>query len=185
MKITIECECGKKRKLFLAGKERPVIVVGETPTVAKEQPSKLGTVDCAGTPPTYFDGWAYRPSDQLPNLYKGVVDMSEVTAVQAPSQANGYARLDVIERELKDVEFVGAHVAEWYQRPENLAAFLAVCPSGYLVFLEKYRRIADRNLRVVFLYVRDGQVRVDGDLAPADFEFDAWYRFAVRRKLNV
>lgn len=184
MKITIECECGKKRKLFLAGKERPVIVVGETPTVAKEQPSKLGTVDCAGTPPTYFDGWAYRPSDQLPNLYKGVVDMSEVTAVQAPSQANGYARLDVIERELKDVEFVGAHVAEWYQRPENLAAFLAVCPSGHLVFLEKYCS-ADRSLRVVCLYVRGGRVCVGIGYAFDVGGFGARDRFAVRRKLNA
>lgn len=156
-----------------------VIGNGGSTTVAE------ATVNCAGTPPTFFDKWTYRPTDQLPNLYKGSLDMSnDVVAVQAPSQANGYTRLDVIQRELKDYEFVGAHAAEWYQRPENLAAFLAVCPTGYLVFLEKYRG-AGRRLGVVYLYVRDGVVRVGSDYANADYEFDDGGRFPVRRKLNA
>lgn len=142
-------------------------------------------VNCAGTPPTFFDKWTYRPTDQLPNLYKGVADMGEVAAVQAPSQKPGsYTRLDVIERELGSYEFVGAHVAEWYRRPENLAAFLKVCPSGYLVFLEKYH-IADRGLGVVYLCVLGGVVHVDGIYASAGNEFGDWRRFAVRRKLNA
>lgn len=40
-------------------------------------------------------------------------------------------------------------------------------------------RNADRNLRVVYLYVHDGQVCVDNNYANADNEFDAGSRFAV------
>lgn len=141
-------------------------------------------VNCAGTTPTFFSDWTYCSADQLPNLYKGALDMNEVVAVQAPSQANGYTRLDVIQRELQDYEFVGAHAAEWYMKPENKAAFLEVCPSGYLAFVEKYR-YAVRRLRVVYLYVHDGQVCVGHYYAFADRKFGAQVRFAVRRKLGV
>lgn len=136
-------------------------------------------VDCSGTPPTFFAGWTYPSDEQLFNLYKkGALDMQTVAAVQAPSQAKGYARLDVIQRELKDREFIGAHVAEWYRRPENKAAFLEVCPSGYLVFLEKYRA-AGRYLRAAYLCVHAGQVRVVSCDANDDAVFDAEGRFAV------
>lgn len=142
-------------------------------------------VNCAGTPPMFFKEWTYRPTDQLPNLYKGELDVSAVVAVQAPSQQNGYTQIYVIERELGDYEFVGAHAAEWFARPENKTAFLELCPSGALVFHEKYR---DRHRfpMSVFLYVREGLVRVgsgwrDNGVAV----FDVRYHFAVRRQPNT
>lgn len=141
-------------------------------------------IDCTGTPPTFFDKWTYDPADQPPNLYKGVLDMSSVDAVQAPSQKNGYTRLDVIERELGDHEFVGAHAVEWCRRPEKRAALLKVCPSGYLVFVEKYR-YADRSRGVVYLRVPDGQVCIVDLDGGADLGFDARDRFAVRRKSSA
>ncbi len=134
--------------------------------------------NCAGTPPTFGYNWTYESADQLPNLYKGKVDMGAVIGVQAPSQLKGYTRLDVIQRELADKKFAGAHAAEWYQRPENLAAFLRVCPSGYLVFLERYRN-ANCNLRVVYLFVQVGRGRVVNGYAGDDDGFVASYRFAV------
>ncbi len=159
--------------------------IGAVPTEAAPAINPgSNTVNCAGTPPTFFDKWTYRPTDQLPNLYKGTVDMGDVVAVQAPSQAKGWTRLDVIQRELEKHEFVGAHAAEWYRRPENLAAFLAICPSGYLVFLEKYR-LADRSLRVVYLFVLVGRVCVDNCCAGGDSGFDAQGRFAVLGKLSA
>lgn len=178
-----------------AGKESPVITLApsyssiDALAVAYRAAGGViatptGIVNCAGTPPLFFDKWTYRPTDQLPNLYKGMLDMEEVTAVQAPSQAKGWTRIGVIQRELADCEFVGGHAAEWYQRPENLAAFLAVCPSGYLVFFERYLG-TDRSLRVVYLYVKDGRVRVGSNHVLGGSEFDAWRRFAVRRKLSV
>lgn len=143
------------------------------------------TVNCAGTPPTFFDKWTYRPSDQFHNLYKGMLDVREVTARQAPSQTkDGHTRLDVIRRELRYCEFVGAHAAEWYQRPENKAAFLAMCPSGTLVFLEKYRD-ADRCLKVVCLYISGNRVCASNFYACSSSEFGARIRFAVRRELRA
>lgn len=158
-------------------------VIGSTETFAPSKSSD-GTLNCAGTPPTFFDKWTCHATDQLPNLYKRVLNMGEVTAVQAPSQQNGWTPLNVIQGELSGYEFVSAHAAAWYMRPENIAAFLAVCPSGYLVFLEKYRD-ADRILRVVYLYVKDGRVCVGRDYAVDASGFVAQGWFAVRRKLSV
>lgn len=141
------------------------------------------TIDCAGIPPTYFNGSTYDEKDQLPSLYKGVVDTNDVVAVQVSGQANNYVSLDVIERELSGYEFVGAHVAECYQRPENREAFLAVCPSGYLVFLEKYSWEKDEFV-VVCLFVHDGVVCS----SLYNYAYDGFgdeHHFAVRRKLNV
>ena len=154
------------------------VIVSTTPE------ARVGTgslVDCASTPSMYADRWTYENVDQLPNLYKGVVDMGDVMAVQAPSQVHGFTRLSVIEHELEHVEFVGVHCAEWYMRPENKAAFFAVCPSGYLVFLEKHR-LADRNLGVMYISVRRGQLCVDRNHAGVNGGFDGVARFAARRK---
>lgn len=141
-------------------------------------------VNCADTPPMFFGGWSYPYDNQLPNLYKDALKMREVEAVQVPCQANGWTRLDAILLELSGFELIGAHAAEWYLRPENFAAFLtvlAVCPSGNLVFLEKYRNL-DRDFRVVCLYVEDGKVCVGRRCANADDRFEAHDFFAVRRK---
>lgn len=115
---------------------------GATSTVAAAATDFM--VDCAGNPPMFFQGWTYRAGvrpegDQLPNLFKGVIDIREVTGVQAPSQLNGSTRLDKIQRELVKYEFMGAHCAEWYAKPENVAFFPEEWKTGYTVFLEKYR----------------------------------------------
>lgn len=142
-------------------------------------------VNCAGTPPTFFDGWTYDPSLQLPNLYKGMVDVREIAAVQTSSQESGWrVRLSAVETGMNYMEFVGAHAAEWYCRPENLAAFLEICPSGCLVFLEKYR-CSDRSLAVVCLFVRGGRMHVSNCCAGSDDTFDGKVYFAIRRKLSA
>ncbi len=136
-------------------------------TVATELPA---------TPKSW--GWTRRASDQYPNLYQGLLDLSQVKAMQAPQQEKGWTRLDAIVRALGEHRFASAHVAEQFLRPENLGAFLKVCPKGYLCFLERYRD-EGRYLRVVYLYVHEGVVRAGIYYAYDVSSFDADYSFAV------
>lgn len=100
-------------------------------------------------------------------------------AVQVADQEyKGWTPLVVIERELGCYELVGAHLAEWYCRPGNEAAFNAVCPEGRLVFLEKYHD-ADGKLAVVYLFAYEGRVHLSFS-ALNDDEFGPKFHFAVR-----
>lgn len=143
-------------------------------------------IDCSGNPPEHFNGSDFtcrlgvKPKgDQLGNLYQGrQLDMRQIKAVQASRQLTDHVRLDDIERELAKHQFVGAHAVPWYQRPENLDAFLGVCPTGFLVLLEKYRD-ENLNLRVMCLHVHEGRVCVSVRSARVASKFDADYYFAV------
>lgn len=152
------------------------VVIGSVATTVAADFMVNCSDELPATPKSW--GWTRRPGDQLPNLHRGVLDMSKVKAVQAPSQSKGWTRLDIIQRELAQHQFAGAHAAEWYLRPENLGAFLKVCPKGYLVFLEKYR-VGGQSLRVVCLCVREGVVLAGSLYADGDDGWDAGYSFAV------
>lgn len=141
-------------------------------------------IDCAGTPPLFFDTWTYSASDQLPNLHKGVLDPQEVIAVQSSMQATGRISLGSVQCELAHHAIVGTHAAEWYLKDENVSAFRRICPFGYMIFLEKFC-IAGMLPRVACLYVKDGKVTVDAFPAYVDRMFGAEHWFAVRGKQNV
>ncbi len=157
--------------------------IGSVPTIA----ASGFVVDCSGIPPMFFDGWSYRESDnQAVKLFKGVIDIREVAMAQAPSQLKSWTRLDVIQRELKDYEFVGAHVAQELLKPENACFFPEELKKsgGALVFLQKYRSDG-RGLGVVCLVWYVGRVCLGYDYAYDGYEFLAARRFAVRRKLSA
>jgi hypothetical protein len=138
-------------------------------------------VDCAGEPPKFFDSWTYEKRDnQAFKVFKGIIDVREITGVQAPSQLKSWTRLDKIWRELAKYEFAGAHSAAWLAKPENVAHFPEEWKTGYTVFLERYRGGA-RRLGAVYLYWFEGRVCVDGCCAGGGGGFNADYRFAVRK----
>ncbi len=140
-------------------------------------------VTCSGAPqsPIHTNWFTWDVDSQLSNLFKGILDIREVVAVQTPQQKKGDALLDDIEHDLARYSLVGAHAATWFLLPENMHAFREICPTGHLVFLEKFRH-TDRTTRVLVLYLSDGSVHAISSPALEDRPaYGARYHFAVRK----
>ncbi len=139
-------------------------------------------IDCSGTPPMFFQGWTYNHADQNANLYKGmlhvhgaykdVLYIPQVTWKMAPHLSHIYLRLHNISEhpDFRNTSFIGAHCAEWYAKPENVAHFPKYWKTGVTVFLERYLD-AENHYAVVMLYWYEGRVCIENYYDHINYEY--------------
>lgn len=138
--------------------------------IAKQRGQIL--VDCDGILDVPFAGWTYE-EEQLPNLLEGKIDIRQLDRFVTPAQNAGWAKIAVMEEQLKSKLLVPVQVMFWLYRPENQHLIPESWKQGYTIFLTKFRS-ADDSPVVAYLcwFVRRWYVR--------DYLIDGGFSASVR-----